>query len=127
MHLALDLLGDGDGGPAAAGDEGAEEGVGGGLLRLVGDGGVEVAELVVAELGQDLAEERDRGVRGGEIVGDEVLELAAGLEGRSEMRREAGNGREGRKEWRGGGGTIWEGQSAGWTRRGGDRRWRWRA
>ena len=77
----LQLLGHGDGSPAPARDEGAQEGVGGRLLRLVSDGGVEVAELVVAEFGQDAAQEGNRWVREREVVRDEVLKLPVRGEG----------------------------------------------
>lgn len=81
MYIAppLDPLSHGNRSPAPARDECAQEGVPCCLLRLVLDGSVEVSELVVAELGQDLAQEGDRGVRSREVVQDEVLELTGGV------------------------------------------------
>jgi hypothetical protein len=92
--ISLDALAELDRDLAARTDDGAEQGVRGRALRVVRDGRVEVAELVVPELAHDGLEERDARVLLRQVR--ELLQLAiaarqllVGTEGESRTRRSA--------------------------------------
>jgi hypothetical protein len=64
LHPLADL----DGSFATRADERRKQGVGRRLLAVVLDGRVEMLELVIAELGQDLLQQRDGRVRAIEVL-----------------------------------------------------------